>query len=82
MSNFSSLMRRADTLRRIDPDPIAQSWWVGYQRGLRRAHHGESFGTQVEHALYSAAINSDDPDRAALGRGYAAGLTLTMREPE
>jgi len=77
MSNFQSLMRRADTLRRNDPDP----WWTGYIRGLRRAHHGELFGAEVEHSLYLAAADSDDPQRAALGRGYRAGLTMTAKEP-
>ena len=26
--------------------------------------------------------HEDDPSRAALGRGYRAGLTLTMRDPD
>lgn len=82
MSNFASLMRRADTLRRIDPDPVRSEWWTGYMRGLRRAHHGERFGTQTEHELWLSAIESSDPQRAALGRGYRAGLTLTMRDPD
>lgn len=83
MSNFASLMRRADTLRRLEIDDyLTQPWWTGYMRGLRRAHHGESFGTQAEHELWLSAEKSDDPQRAALGRGYRAGLTLTMRDPE
>ena len=45
MSNFSSLMRRADTIRRFETDPLIETWWAGYMRGLRRAHHGETFGT-------------------------------------
>lgn len=82
MSSFASLMRRADTLRRVESDPIRSEWWVGYMKGLRRAHRGESFGSRAEHDLWLAAADSSDPSRAALGRGYAAGLTLTMREPE
>ena len=82
MSNFASLMRRADTLMRVESDPIRSSWWSGYKRGLRRAHHGDSFGTLAEHELWLSAAESSDPSRAALGRGYAAGLTLSMREPE
>jgi len=81
MSNFASLMRRADTLRRLEPDHIRADWWAGYMRGLRRAHHGESFGTDAEHQMWLAAIGSDDVSRAALGAGYRAGLTLEMREP-
>lgn len=81
MSNFASLMRRADTLRRVESDPVKIEWWVGYMRGLRRAHHGESFGSLTEHELWLSAAESTDPMRASLGRGYVAGLTLTARDP-
>jgi hypothetical protein len=50
-------------------------------RGLRRAHHGESFGTGAEHALWLSASESPDQQRAALGNGYRAGLALTMSDP-
>ena len=82
MSNFASLMRRADTLRRVESDPIRAEWWVGYMRGLRRAHHGERFGSQAEHDLWFSAAESADPQRAALGRGYRAGLILESRDPD
>lgn len=85
MSNFASLMRRADMLRRhcTDPQkPFESDWWAGYMRGLRRAHHGERFGTRAEHDLWLSAVESSDPSRAAIGRGYRAGLTLTMRDPD
>lgn len=81
MSNFQSLMRRADTLRRLDNDPINTSWWAGYMRGLRRAHHGENFGTQVEHELWLSTVDSPDESRAALGRGYQSGLTMEAHDP-
>lgn len=74
-------MRRADTLRKLESEPLRSEWWAGYMRGLRRAHHGENFGTQTEHELRLSAVDSTDPMRAALGRGYRAGLTLTMRDP-
>lgn len=79
MNDFRSLMRRADTLRRHDPDH--GPWWTGYIRGMRRAHHGDNFGTAAEHELYLSAADSPDPQRAALGRGYRAGLTLTEQNP-
>ena len=82
MSKFTTLMRRADTLRRIETDPIKTEWWAGYMRGLRRAHHGEKFGTQTEHELWLSAIDSPDESRAALGRGYRAGLTLQAYDPD
>ena len=81
MRTFASLMRRADTLRRIETDPIKTDWWVGYMRGLRRSHHGENFGTKSEHELWLSAIDSPDESLAALGRGYRAGLTMEPRDP-
>lgn len=81
MSAFANLMRRADTLRRVESDPLCTEWWAGYMRGLRRAHHGEQFGTQGEHELWLSAVESDDPMRAALGRGYRSGLTLEPHDP-
>lgn len=82
MSKFASLMRRADTLRRVESDPVSSDWWVGYMRGLRRAHHGERFGSQSEHEMWLAAAELDNPGYAALGRGYRAGLTLAMHDPD
>ena len=82
MSNFSSLLRRADTLRRFDNEPANASWWTGYMRGLRRAHHGERFGSEAQHDLWLSAVDSTDPSRAALGHGYRAGLTLEPHDPE
>lgn len=82
MSNFSSLLRRADTLRRLISDPIESEWWAGHMRGLRRAHHGEQFGTQAEHEMWLAASESSDPMRAALGRGYRSGLKLEPCNPD
>ena len=81
MTAFASLMRRADDLLRGEDDPIKAEWWQGYKRGLRRAHHGDSFGTVTEHQLYLDAAVSDDPMRQARGKGYAAGLTLEPRDP-
>lgn len=49
-AQFESLLKRADTLHRLEHDPLRAEWWVGYMRGLRRAHHGERFGSEDEHA--------------------------------
>ena len=51
-------------------------------RGLRRAHHGDNFGTQTERDLFLSAADSPDPMRAALGCGYRAGLTGESRDPD
>jgi len=82
--DFRRLLIRAQTLRETDVDCSAarSAWWRGYIRGLRRAHHGDNFGTEAEHALFMDAVNSRDESRVALGKGYRAGLTLTASEPE
>ena len=88
MSTFASLLRRADTLRRLESNPIREAWWVGYMRGLRRAHHGENFGTQAEHEMWlslgeitGGMTSKHSTNLGALGNGYRAGLTLEMRDP-
>ena len=81
METFNSLLQQAETMRRLESDPIRSDWWAGYIQGLRRAHHGAEFGNPGEHEWWLAAVDSNDPSRAALGRGYRAGLTLEMHEP-
>lgn len=82
MRTFESLMRRAVTLQRVEPDPVRSEWWSGYMQGLRRTHHGKRFGSAAEHDLWLSAADSIDPMRAARGRGYQSGLTLESREPD
>jgi len=81
-SLFATLLRRADSLRRVEPDPERAAWWTGYIRGLRRAHLGYGYGTDAEHDLWLNALESADAVQAALGRGYRAGLTLEARDPD
>jgi len=66
----------------LETDPIKADWWAGYIRGLRRAYHGERFGTEAEHQAHLDAASSNNELRAAHGRGYAAGLTLEPHDPE
>ena len=67
-------MNRAKTFQGLETDRA--EYWIGYQRGLRRAYHGESFGTAEEHALWLGASDNhgDDPIRRARGEGYRDGL--------
>lgn len=49
----------------------------GYRRGLRRAKHGDNFGTPKEHETWlSLGLRRDGRDaaRAEGGRGYRDGL--------
>ena len=70
-NTFESKLLEAKTMCEIENRP---DYWTGYVRGLRRAYHGENFGTTEEHLRFSDAIHSDDVSRAELGRGYTDGL--------
>lgn len=71
---FKSEMRRADTMRKTSSDPLRAEYWVGYIRGLRRGHHGESFGSESSHRQWLSMAESPDEMRAQRGQGYADGL--------
>jgi hypothetical protein len=71
---FQSEMLRADAMRKCDTDNA--EFWTGYQRGLRRAFHGENFGTAEEHNLWLSLVDDADPMRRQRGRGYHAGLNF------
>lgn len=64
-TRFQTLARRAKLL--------TSDYGAGYLRGLRRAHHGDAFGTAAEHAQWSR-LGLDGDHRDELGRGYRDGL--------
>lgn len=64
-ARFQILARRAKLL--------SGDYGTGYLRGLRRARHGEAYGTADEHALWSR-LGLDGDTREELGRGYRDGL--------
>jgi hypothetical protein len=67
-------MTAADTFRRLSSEPDEQDFWSGYQRGLRRNHHGEKFGTAEEHKLWLSLADDVDPSRKMRGLGYRSGF--------
>jgi hypothetical protein len=71
---FQAELSRAKTMQGDATDPIEADYWAGYQRGLRRAFHGERFGTARQHEEWLSLVNDDDQSRAARGRGYRDGL--------
>ena len=71
-AQFQHEMAKAKTFQGLKSDRA--EYWTGVQRGLRRAYHGEAFGTVQEHALWLAAAGSDDPIRQQRGQGYRDGL--------
>lgn len=71
-SDFQSRLRRAQLVLSITDDQSRKEYLTGYMRGLRRAYHGEAFGTEDEHCRW---LNlGDDPGREDLGRGYRDGI--------
>lgn len=60
-SKFKSYMMAAET--------IGGDYLSGYQRGLRRFHHGEDFGTLQDHQKWLTL----DGHRQELGDGYRDG---------
>ena len=74
---FRSEMRRAQTMqRREDSEPMEAEYWAGYQRGLRRAFHGEKFGTAEENALWPSLSDRRDERSKQRGRGYRDGIAF------
>jgi len=66
---FRSLMGMAKSLQ-IDND--RSEYWIGFQRGVRRAYHGDNFGTDGEHEKY---MNCRDGEyRFQLQTGYRTGF--------
>lgn len=62
-NQFKSLMLQAEML-------CAGDYLAGYQRGLRRLYHGESFGTMAEHEQW-LTLSGHQAER---GRGYRDGF--------
>lgn len=60
---------------------LSGDYAAGYQRGLRRLHHGESFGTDAEHAQWMSLGQNGD-HREELGRGYRDGFSGAEPTPE
>lgn len=76
-SQFNREMMRARTMQKLDPDPLVGDYWIGYQRGLRRAFHGESYGTADEHETWLACLDAGDERRRRRGQGYSDGLNYS-----
>jgi hypothetical protein len=70
-TKFKSELRRAEMLREHSD---CGDYWSGYIRGLRRGHHGESFGTTEEHEMFLSLADRKDERSRELGRGYRDGL--------
>ena len=69
---FKKQMAAAEHMAKADRE--RESYWRGYQRGIRRAYHGEKFGTPEEHEKFIDAVNSTDEKQKEAGRGYSDAL--------
>lgn len=64
----------ADDLRSVS-DYLAEGYWLGYARGMRRHYYGEKFGSADEHAVWlTLADETHDDRRRFRGIGYRVGL--------
>ena len=67
---FQSLMRMAKSFQQFDSD--REEYWSSFQRGLRRLHHGENFGTSEEHEKWLNCRGGEF--RMQMQTGYRAGF--------
>ena len=69
---FVEWMMESSTFESVMPEHA--EFWTGYQRGLRRLHYGDDFGTDTEHETWHK-ITDDENDmiRRQRGQGYRAG---------
>lgn len=74
---FKSEMRRTEAMRKTS-DPMMAEYYAGYIRGLRRAYHGESFGTTEEHEKLLEESTAEDglASQRQRGTGYRDGLAF------
>jgi len=76
---FESRMIQADTFKKVSDKP---EYYSGYMRGLRRLFHGEAFGTDAEHALWSGLVDDSDEAREQRGQGYRDGFNGLTPNPD
>ena len=75
---FRSELLKARTFRKLGDRP---EYWIGYERGLRRAAFGDRFGTEQEHELWlTFAADGVDRVRRERGQGYRDGLLVLTPE--
>jgi len=70
-STFKSKLLHCEIMLAEDGRP---DYWAGYRRGLRRAYHGERFGTDQEHDLWYSLADRDSEQDQQRGQGYRDGL--------
>jgi hypothetical protein len=74
---FQAELLRADTLSKLESDPLQTHYWSGYMRGLRYAFYQKCetpFGTYDEHRQHWRLIDDTNPYRKERGRGYREGM--------
>ncbi len=70
--NYKQAMTHAKLMQTNEPERA--EYWVGYQRGMRRARFGERFGTEQDHQIWLNAINAGGESHRQRGEGYRDGL--------
>lgn len=77
-AQFDLEIARASSMILCDTKNI--NYWVGYDRGAKKAYHGERFGTAIQHAIYCEMKYYVDPQIQEIGNGYRDGLSGTPRK--
>lgn len=70
---LKTLILLAESLSRVETDPLRQAFWYGYILGIRRALHGETYGTSTHYLLHDISEDEPDRNRREIGRGYRTG---------
>lgn len=70
---FKTLAAQAKASR-FSAETDQESWWWGFERGLRRAYHGSRYGTEEEHEKRLSLIDDPHEGRQQIGWGYRMGL--------
>lgn len=74
---FTRYMDQAKFMQSDHPD-----YYAGYQRGLRRHHHGDNFGTENEHQKWMDCNRHGGGLRTLLQKGYVDGFSGLPPDPE
>ena len=78
MKDFKGEIERARAMRQTAETAQDEAYWTGYERGLRRAHHGPCYGTPEEHRQWLALAKDDDVMLKRKGDGYRDGLAALL----
>jgi hypothetical protein len=75
---FKQILDEAWARRKASEDESETDYLDGYLRGLRKAYHGEAFGTDKDNAQWDSLSLKDDPKSQRLSQGYRDGQKAVL----